>query len=61
MKNSKSDKASITCGIPESSILGPMLFLIYINNMPQAADSELLLYASLFHMKITASVTKSSH
>ena len=45
MENAYSDKASITCGVPQGSILGPLLFLIYINDMPQAVDSELLLYA----------------
>ena len=45
MENANSSKASITCGVPQGSILGPLLFLIYINDMPQAVDSELLLYA----------------
>ena len=31
MENANSDKASITCGVAQSSILGPPLFLIYIN------------------------------
>ena len=39
-----SDKASITCGVPQGSILSPLLFLMYINNMSQAIESELLLY-----------------
>ena len=45
MENANSDKASITCGVPQGSILGPLLFLIYINDILQAVDSELLLYA----------------
>ena len=45
MENANSDKASITCGVPQGSILGPLLFLIYINDMSQAVDSKLLLYA----------------
>ena len=45
MENANSDKWSITCGVPQGSILGPLLVLIYINNMSQAVDSEFLLYA----------------
>ena len=45
MENAYSDKASITCDVPQGSILGPLLFLIYINDMPQDVDSEFLLYA----------------
>ena len=40
IENTYSDKASITCGMPQDSILGPLLFLIYINNIPQAVESK---------------------
>ena len=43
--NRVSKFANISCGVPQGSILGPLLFLIYVNDMSQAIECDLYLYA----------------
>ena len=44
-ENQLSDFGKVSCGVPQGSILEPLLFLIYVNDMPQAVKSNLFLYA----------------
>ena len=64
IKGTLSDREEVTCGISQGSILLPLLFLIYVNDMESAVACDLLLYADdlalLIRGKTSLILNKSS-
>ena len=44
--NNFSQSASVSCGVPQGSTLGPFLFLIFVNDMSQAVKYDIFLHVN---------------
>ncbi|MES9905973.1 MAG: reverse transcriptase family protein [Sedimenticola sp.] len=58
IRGSYSKWAPVTSGVPQGSVLGPTLFLVYINDMPETIQSTMKLFAD--DSKIYRSISRDS-
>ena len=60
-ENKNSSLLSILCGVPQGSILGPLLYLIYVNDINQSCNGNILSFADDTTMFLSHSDIKTLH
>ena len=58
LEGERSSEVPVTSGVPQSSVLGPLLFLLYINDLPQNIQSQVRLFVDDTAVYLTVSSFK---
>ena len=59
LHGSSSDWSEVVSGVPQGSVLGPLLFLVYVNDLPRGVRSSLTMFAD--DTKLYSSVSTPQH